>query len=496
MDNHYNLIDEKWIPIKGKEKASLMDVFTDTSLEAIGGTIIHQFAIIKLLLAIAQRACTPEDDDEWEDLGESGLSSKCVEYLKSHYDLFYLYGNKPFLQFPKLLDEPLKEKSFGNVFIPDLPSENNSILNSYHVAKVFDDADKALFIVSLMNYSLGGKRVDKAAPTFTNGYKANKKTAQSGPSLGNHVGYLQTCFIGESILNTVYLNLLSRESIDSFEQYSNKEIIPPWERMPEGEDDEVARNIKNGLMGTLCGVCRFVLLQNDGIIYTNGIQYPSHKDGYREPFMSYSNKDKVLFVDVNKRPWRNLSALLSFSFSTSNDGIMNCPIISLNFFRNRNKIDRFGILSGGLQVRTNSGDQSVKQTDDFVCDSILFESKNLDSSWYDYLVREITELDNLSKIVYSSVGSFYKELNYNDSATKEYSKRAAELFWDLCSLDKNNLIQECKKGDSLKKQRRKFGEYVELAYSHFCDKATSKQLFAWIEHKPNISSYINAKEVD
>ena len=79
--NRFNLIDEKWIPIVGSEKANLFDIFTDTSLRDFGGSPLQKIALQKLIQAIAQAAWTPENEDEWRKAGASGLSKYCLEYL-------------------------------------------------------------------------------------------------------------------------------------------------------------------------------------------------------------------------------------------------------------------------------------------------------------------------------------------------------------------------------------------------------------------------------
>jgi len=60
-------------------------------------------------LAIAQAACTPEDDDDWASIQPGGLAERCLGYLDKWHDRFYLYGEKPFLQMP-ILDRLIKHE--------------------------------------------------------------------------------------------------------------------------------------------------------------------------------------------------------------------------------------------------------------------------------------------------------------------------------------------------------------------------------------------------
>ena len=500
MEDRFNLIDEEWIPISLHGKVSLKQIFEDSSLKSIGGTVVQKLAVLKLLLAIAQRASTPEDDSKWREMEAEGLGRKCIKYLEDNRDLFFLYGEKPFLQFPALNQEfekgktkfRLKEREIGTNYLPDLPSDNNSIINSYQINKPLSDADKALFIVSIMNYSLGGKRVDKDSPIFTSGYSTKKSSAKPGPSLGNYIGYLQTCFEGENALDTVWLNLLSKENLDDFPQYKDKPIIPPWESMPKGEDDQTARQIKDGLMGPLCGMCRFVYLKGDGIIYTDGIQYPSHKEGWREPFMAYTNDtQKIAWVDPSKQPWRSMTALLELSFVGTSHSF-NCPQISELFRRNRKARDIIGIFSGGLRVRATSGDQSVKQNDDFVEDSIFLTTSILNEEWFLFLKREMQALDGIATVLYSCIRQYWTEMKQSNG--NQLAEAGTEQFWEECDKHKQSLFNKVRQGDELLSIRRIFSEIAARTYNNFCPKETASQICNWAKTRPSFSKYLSLKE--
>ena len=184
LENRFNLIDEPWIPVIDKGRLSLRQIFRDASNRGLGGNPLQKMAMTKLLLAITQAAFTPENDELLETIETSDLAQKCLDYLEKRYDRFWLYGEKPFLQMPAInglierrkrkdlstatnragernAEASAQPKSLGMGFYPDLPADNNTILTQYQVPKVLSDADKALFIVSLMNFALGGKRTEK-----------------------------------------------------------------------------------------------------------------------------------------------------------------------------------------------------------------------------------------------------------------------------------------------------------------------------------------------
>ena len=78
VPNRFNLVDEKWIPVANEGLASLADIFTQTHFTALGGNPIQKIAVTKLLLAIAQAAYTPEDDEDWKRLGAKGMAVKVI----------------------------------------------------------------------------------------------------------------------------------------------------------------------------------------------------------------------------------------------------------------------------------------------------------------------------------------------------------------------------------------------------------------------------------
>ena len=170
---YFNLIDEPWIPIADVGRVSLRQIFSVSSYLALGGNPVQKIAITKLLLAIAQAAYTPKDDDEWQTLGAEGVAKYGLAYLDKWHDYFYLYGEKPFLQMPQIINSTTQ--SFGAV-LPEIATGNTTVLNSIQTESQLSDADKAILIVQLMGFGLGGKKTDNAIVLST-GYlgKTNGK---------------------------------------------------------------------------------------------------------------------------------------------------------------------------------------------------------------------------------------------------------------------------------------------------------------------------------
>jgi CRISPR system Cascade subunit CasA len=493
MENTYNLLDEKWIPIAGSGRASLLDIFSDHTHGSIGGTAIQKISLLKLFLAIAQSAHTPQDDDEWKALGPEGMADAYISYLEKRRDKFWLYGEHPFLQIPALRyrknlkgEDPLRYDRF-RPYLPDVSSANDSILFDVQIDRVPEDWEKALMLVSLMNYAPGGKRVENIG-ALSESYSGKGSSAKSGPSLGGYVGFLNTCLWSDSILNTIYLNLFTHESIREMSFWSDLSVVPPWDDMPRTEDDEAAVRIKNSIMGSLCALSRFVLFTRSGMIYAEGIQYPSHKAGWRESFFAWNSKDKFLWIDTEKKPWRNLVSLLSIPMGESSDGYQ-CPQVTHFWRRGRERLETIGVWSGGLQVRGTAGDQSVKQKDDFVESAVLIPSDLIGKSWFTSLSNEVRLLEKGAYILTNSAKKYLVELKrLREDATRRdpVLEKIAYDYWELTGELLNEVINYCEDEDRMNELHNQVRKIVSGLYNRYCPFQSSRQMAAWAKFRPRI----------
>ena len=94
-ENRFNLLYEKWIPVEGGRKSSLLEVFSPDHKGLIGGNAIQKISLYKLLFCIAQDAVSLGNREEWEEMEISGFSQMCIDYLNKYRDCFWLYGEKP-----------------------------------------------------------------------------------------------------------------------------------------------------------------------------------------------------------------------------------------------------------------------------------------------------------------------------------------------------------------------------------------------------------------
>lgn len=498
VKNEYSLLEEPWIPIANVGCVSLKEIFTQPDYPALGGNPVQKIALTKLLLAIAQAACTPEDDDDWEKLGADGLAKKCLDYLTEHHDDFWLYGEKPFLQIPEIAKAATQ--NFGAV-LPEIATGNTTILNAIQMESELSDADKAMLVVQLMGFGLGGKKTDNSI-VLTTGYskKSNEKgkpsTGKAGTSLG-FMGFLHNFLQGETLLQTLWLNLLTHGKINSL-GYKNGLGVAPWEKMPNGEECETAKELQNSLMGRLIPLSRFCLLNETGLHYSEGISHFDYKNNMIDPSVAanfLSKVPKVLWVDPERRPWRSLTALLSFmevKVTEVNEKKFDCIYIKGGLSRvfSSRILPKIGVWSGGLRVSSNAGEQYVSGQDDFVESITFLNTAQADGSiWYDTLKQEMDGLVDLSKIVYSATFNYFKDHKFEG---KNVAAQATHLFWQLCERHFQKLVDACNEegAEQRKKLRHTFVGFALGAYESYCPNETARQHETFAKCKPLLGKYL------
>lgn len=525
MENRFNLIDEPWIPVADHGRVSLRQIFSQPEYRSLGGNPVQKIALLKLLLAIAQSAATPDNEAEWKILGVQGLAERCLAYLDQWHDRFYLYGEQPFLQVPRVTalidsrtalrvsnatsaskkkdaEESGLPRGFGAGFYPDMPSSNNTVLSHSLIEHELSNVEKAVFLVTIMNFAFGGKRVEADMISLGGRVLGNRYSAPAGPSMGGWTGYLHSFILTKSVLSDIWVNLLSKSDIESLKVWPRNVGKALWEEMPTSESDQRSKEYKESYLSTLIALSRFSQLSDDGIYYTDGLSYPSVKDGWYEPniIVDRSGSDiKTKYVNPERRPWRELDGLLAFVGSDSVQGY-ECYALKKGVERARGRLSEFSVWAGGLKVSVNSGDQSVKQSDDFVESQIWLNSDEIGCIWFTQLKLEMDALDALANVLWKKVLAYFKELKADNGKKIEnthagkMASQSVNLFWQLCERDFQALVDNCDQTDSATTQRqalrRRFSDYVQQSYDQFCPRETARQLDAWAKCRPNNSKYL------
>jgi CRISPR system Cascade subunit CasA len=494
--NRFNLVREKWVPIAEGERASLVDLFSDPSLPALAGNAIEKISLLKLALAIAQAACTPEDEAAWKSMGPRGMADSSASYLCKHEEQFWLYGEHPFLQMHGIA---CAEKVPFGALQPMIATGNTTVLVQSQIERPYSEAETAVLLVTIMNFAQGGKKADNTVVLST-GYqgKSNNKgkpsTAKAGPALG-FIGYLHSFLEGESIQETTWLNLLTKKDIGEMSYLSEGLGVPVWEAMPAGEDDTIARRLRESYLGRLVPLSRFVLLKSDGIHYSEGILYPGYKEGAQDASIAVmsNGERKALWANPDMRPWRQLPALLSFFDATSGDQF-DCRLLRAAIPRVSRVRPTFALWSGGLKVSSNAGEQYVSGLDDFVESEISLTSSWLGFSWFQKLKLEMEKLKALSTALCGSINGYSKALKADGT---EIAKKFSDSFWNDCEDIFQDLVDACgaTQGEELSIVRKRFARYAEKAYDNACPRETARQIEAWAAHRLSTYRYLDDSPV-
>ena len=491
----FNLVEEAWIPVVDVGRVSLQRIFTDPDLRALGGNPIQKISVLKLLLAIAQAAQTPKDDEEWKSLGAEGLAQKALAYLEEKKDDFWLYGERPFLQMPGI--DKARKQGLGAV-APDVASGNTTVLLQSQMEYPLTDEEKALQLVVLGTYALGGKKTDNtvvlsASYAGKSNVKGRPATGKPGPALG-FLGYLHSFLVGATLWETLWLNLVTENQLAQMVHFTEDLGTPPWEEMPTGENCEVAKRLKNSYMGRLVPLARFCLLADDGLHYSEGILHPSHKEGAVDLSIAVdsSKAPKALWTDPEKRPWRQLTALLSF-LETEQKNRFDCRQLRFGILRARAVVLTIGIWSGGLRVSSNAGEQYATGMDDYVESEVWLETPWFGKLWFTHLKTEMGVLEEIAKKTYGAVLGYCGNLKMDG---KNYAAQASNLFWQLAERKFQALVDACgdESGEAATAMRRTFVGYANRAYDTVAPRETARQLEAWAAHRPNLGTFLAAAE--
>lgn len=505
----FNLIDSKWIPVVGKGRVSLKSLFEDGSLYRLSGTPVEKIAVLKLLQAISQAAGTPKNAAEWRAMGENlaDFGEKRVKYLEKHCNQFDLYGERPFLQMPALTKFFSKTDKKGKLLFelrepgtlrPFVASGNNTFLAQTQLLRPEDDGSKALILLTQMSFALTSYKVPKWV-RLVEGTKKHELVC-SGAAMEN-TGPLHTFLLGNSIRETVWLNTFTAEDIAGLTQISRGLGVPPWECMPKDADDDVARRLKDTLMGRLVPMSRFCLLTPAGVLVSEGVVHRKCEEGNFDPSMlvkKVKGKLSCVLCRPERRPWRELTSLMAFlTAADSHESVCQQVICGLQKLKGcRNNIT---VWSGGLKVTPNMGVQKAVGSDDFVESEINVPPSE---DWCVAFQQEMTALDRAVTTLRESVKRYGARLSSPQDGPRSRKlpawvegrcQWAEHLFWERFEPMRQLLVDYCDKPEKASALRRCLVGVLSGVFNDVCPSNTARTLCAWTEASPNFTRYMNGE---
>jgi len=474
-----NLIKDPWIPVVMPEgdgkKLSLSDTLSRSEKIAdLEATPPQRVALMRMLICVVQAALDgPEDMAAWETCKDR-IISESLSYLEHWQEKFELRGDAPFMQISDLTVEPGKDKTL-DMLDCRLSSGNNSALFDQGASpegRNFSDPEIALHLITFLNFSTGGK-VGQA--------QWNQKKYSDATFAAPCIKWAHTFVMGNTLLDTLFFNLLCKEDEFGISNFPNGEWGKPvWEQFPESVEDTTAfENAGRTYLGRLVPLSRFIKLEsNDRCIIG-----PTHKafkieqlPSFREPSTTVkaNNKSGDLFylpLSSEKHMWRELGAVLSFK--TSDEGRGGAPALG-KFLNAADASGRVEIWVGGLET----GAQAAKLSDMLEWRFRLPLSL-LDTGRLSQYKAGVSLAEKAEWALSESVKACFKDLNM-DPRVIPVSK-AKTLFWS--SLDRlypvlfKTAVDEYKAlSDHWYKEVR---SAMEQAYSLVCPHETPRQIQAY-----------------
>lgn len=481
----FNLTTQPWIPIQGGQEISLLDVFQNQQTPMLVGSPIEKLALFKLLLAVGHAAFTPDDEEHWFTIGLEGFKHRVVQYLRDKQNVFDLYGQAPFLQYPEIKGK-CRDASITS-FLPHVASGNSTILFNSQKSQPLDDGQKARLLISQMGFAFGGKKADNSF-SLSPGYEAKGKSAKSGPSLG-FIGFLHNFWIDEgSLPKSIWMNLYSKQSAQA---YLNKEVgDAPWDVRPAGEDCSIAKRLKKSYMGRLIPLGRLSLIEEDNFLITEGIAHPSYIEGESDPSIALKPgkpKPKILWVNPELKPWRQLPGLLNYL----GKGAAGYECTQLRFAASRFHLlgdSDVALWSCGTSVSSNAGEQYLTGKNDSVDSTVSLSTAELNDTWFDRLTAHFEHFEQMSRILYSATQRYYSEMSADGA---DQAARCSNTFWLGLETHLDEVLGLCKKeameSDKCLIFRQKINRQALDLYDRFAPKETSRQIESWAKNRPDFN---------
>lgn len=518
MTKSFNLVDMPFVPVVGQSRRfSLKELFSNEDLTELDLDPWLYLPILRLLLCIGQAAVTAQTDNELDNLTLGEFEQKALNYLDTWHDAFDLYGDKPFLQVKGA--GAVKNPLAISAYTPYAAFGNNPALRSGQnlVNKHYSDEDKALLLPAVIMHSMGGKRI-KNEVILTPGYRGklnDKGKAASGaisPFLGM-TGMLYSYYAGRSILETVWINQLSEESISAASGSLLTLGRPCWELNIDGEDCADARSMKNSYAGRLVPLTRFcLLLDGDLLACTDGIAHLTLKDHCFDFAQTVKVNAKTQALQAlppgsSRMTWRDLTAFMSF---LRRDQLKPedwcCKQLQLCYKRVL-KTGSLKVWCGGAAVKTQTGEQKISGAGDLISSKFsLWDGSaafTADSSYEDYK-KKIQELEQKEKFLYVCVTRFFDDLIKVGDPTENKKRKnsypqalaAGSTFWERLAPLQNTLVHLCFNDvhDDKEVLEKRYYDAVWSTlcsvYDETCPSSTARTLLA---HHKNHPAFIQTK---
>lgn len=342
----YNLIDEKWIPLRMLDGSHTMLGIADTLIKAKEIEAIEDqspfvvAAIYRFLLAILYRSLEgPTDIDQAKILFKEGLPTEKIEsYLTRWRDRFWLFDEKyPFGQIPSF--EPKKWRTWA-ALTAECNADNAKVIFDHvdiqNPGKI-SEAQAICRILAIQTFALGGGKSDLV---HTSNAPSAKKAMMVLP-------------MGSTLEETLLFSLIPE----------NREIIkydlPIWEREPELINAMKSQKERgsNGFADLYTWRSRAIRLEDtagsiERVAFASG---GKHKNSdILDPMLAYKKDDKYGLLPIpfpERGLWRDFDCILPDSREPKLAPQVMQHAISISNKRLPKSIMVFGLSNNKAQIK-------------------------------------------------------------------------------------------------------------------------------------------------
>ena len=352
---NFNLVDKAWIPVIDangiRREIGIREAIVDAHriAELRDESPLVTAALHRMLLAVLHRVYDgPESTEQWIRIWTQGRHDpeRTEAYLLKWQHRFDLFDRDyPFYQVSNLGVDKLTPVT---TLAQERAGGNNATLFDHTVDPLpvsFTPAESTRALVGNQAFAIGGGR-SPSSERF--GPHPNRS---HGPLIGGVTVLLK----GDSLFETLMLNLLTYSEYGDLPLRKSPEDMPAWERdsvNPPGE------RVPEGWLDTLTWQSRYVLFIPDDtsvteMQYTSGESLPSPENRPRDPMWFYAldakdaTKQVTVRVNPDKALWRSADSLFAIT-ANENTGNRRRP---LAFRRAALELNRRDVIGNASQWR-------------------------------------------------------------------------------------------------------------------------------------------------
>jgi len=489
----FNLVTDKWFPITNQKKlrelVSLEELFESgkygTYLNIDYLQMSDKVALLKFLITLAMAAgVLPEDNAELREIISSPdiVAKKVSEYLQKNKELFYLYGERPFLQ------SNLQIPSFGNLDLNDLVRDGKD----RHAQSDRDrplspsDAEISLLVLRQQAYSLNKKYGRTNVQTHY---------AVLHPGLTNKP-LLSIFMESESFQDLIPLNIMTINDIESLGLELGR---PLWEFNLNTEEGfkEAEESCRKSFLGYMLPFNKFLKIntREGKAIYATGFKdFWWENDNSYQPLLKITTtktvgeqKQKIEVLShypavPGKKLWQEFSSLLATT------PLLQQPPKILNYHRYKDYTKDLIISSYGLETKWNSGLYYADSSLESFLKLSPLEAKDLfdpeTPQAQEYKVGVVLAEEGLKRLS-SACNSYDNHLKRRPWSSKE---KVENFYWDCLHRSTSILIKSSYDSNGLSSWRATIAEAQEIAFDYL-EKSDKKSLRAHIISRKFLKEY-------